>query len=99
MFPFRVQNIKNHYGNGVSDKNVDIILFSMMTLSILTGQFYWWTTPTEIQNYINLLCDNKKIRDGLISIFSDSKDKPYISQVLKEINVEESPLIKRKSLY
>lgn len=97
LMPVSVLRLKRRYKNPMSLKDIDIFLFSIMALRLLThnGAFQYTQSDDYLMQLVNNLNVCDEVKDGLKIIFSDSQNKPYIGPILQRINPKQD-LLSRK---
>lgn len=97
---WRVRFIREKYGNYLSYQDTDILLTSMMALKYILKDPYCCceSSPEYFHQKINELNITKEGKNALLWIFSDSCERPYISEILPEIKLEDKPKVQVKLL-
>ena len=90
--PWRSKIFRQAYKRKISNKDNDIFLYAILTMEFLTGRAPMYQN-INVQNYFERLLReidvDKETKEGLEYIFSDADNKPYISDVLRDINPNE----------
>ena len=89
--PVRANTMKRLYNKDFDPIDNDIFVYSLLALRYITNKYISQITPdmSFINELIKSLNINSEAKDILESIFSDSKNKPYIDQALRLINPNE----------
>ena len=95
------------YGNEIDFLPQDIdrflLAFECMQLFLKGNKFtptsmFDYRSPEFFQCLVNFANLPKEVKEGLAQIFSDSVNKPYIHEVLKEIDPEREVYSKEKTI-
>lgn len=92
ILPWRPELYVENYGKTNRLKDVDIFFYSLLVLEFITGyqpMYYEINLNNYLEKVMKELNLNNHIKDGLKCIFSDSYNKPYISDVISEVNPNE----------
>lgn len=92
IVPIRSKWLQELYGKEYSLQDNDKFAFAMMAIQILLNISFsnlMNISDKYFQYMIHLLDVKKETKEILRMIFSDSSDKPYIGDVLKQTNIEE----------
>lgn len=87
LYPDRANLLTEKYGKCSSLKDNDIFVFSIMALNILTENEFFVLSKTidDLNTIIKNLNVDKKTKEGLSIIFSDSENKPYFGEVFSKM--------------
>ena len=88
LIPFRAGTFYKMYGGRVLDfKDNDILVFSIMSMGLLTKdkRFDVKSTSFDIRDALAERSLDKETKEILDCIFSDAENKPYIGKVLEKI--------------
>lgn len=90
LYPYVIKNLKNYYGKKFSLIDTDKYLYALMVLKYMFSfRCYVKLFTMNYKAIINSWGIDPELKEGLIDIFSDSEDKPYIGPILKRINPEQ----------
>lgn len=91
-FPWRAGLLKRSYGENDNPKDNDIFLYALLVMEFITGlepNYQYIDVKEYLDKLLKCLNINKEVKNGLKIIFSSAQNKPYISDVLSEINPNE----------
>lgn len=87
--PWRTEIYEKSYGIIENQKDNDIFLYAMQVMDVITGLeplYQYIDVKEHFDNILNKLNVDKKTIEGLRYIFSDAVNKPYISEVISDID-------------
>lgn len=92
LLPYRIRRLTEIHGKDFSVQDSDKFLYAVKALHIIIGypisrmpkEFYY-----ELVMKLNV---SLAVKNGLLEIFSDMRNKPYVGDIIKEINPEEKIL-------
>lgn len=84
--PLRANWLAQTYGQTFSKKDIDKFLYALKAIHIIIG-YPIYELPKEFYYELIMKLDvSISIKNGLLEIFSDLREKPYIGEVLKDVD-------------
>ena len=89
LVPSRAKWLWEIYNKKLPLKDNDIFVFAIMAISyLINNEIYYHRTPEYFEKFIEYLSVTREIKEGFRAIFSDATNKPYIGDILKNIDLE-----------
>lgn len=90
VMPYRATFLEETFKKKFSYADIDKYLYAMMSLEFFVHgtEMQYHLYEGYVKELVRLLKVNKEVREVLECIFSDADDKPYIGEILDQIDVE-----------
>lgn len=100
LTPSRASWLKTDYGNENLFDNDKYLLSIIAIQNLMFYQPSFLVRNKEyMRKFLELIDTDEEIKEGIRNIFSDSEDKPYISDVIKDLDVTKPILSKKNREY
>ena len=97
--PHRAHYLESIYDDDTVDpKDNDIFLYAMLAVEILASKerlFKINLSSKFLRRMVELMDTSKSVREGFSYIFSDASEKPYLSEVIKDLDCDKKILSKK----
>lgn len=98
--PDRVRWLENFYKRKLDLMDVDKFFLAVVAIDTMFKYLdvYENLSPEFLRDLVEKLNVSREIKNGLLEIFSDSENKPYVGDILRELNPDEKILSLPKTL-
>lgn len=99
LIPYATKVYESFFNTKCSPVNNDKFTFAILSLQIFSnGILSMYSSLRNLNIFMEYLDIDQYSREVLRAIFSDSQDKPYISEMLRQVDTNR-PLIKKEHTY